>query len=86
MLGVATLDTKQMVVCFTWIDLKIIETAWLVYTDPNCPFRDFAAKLNSRPRTILDLKSPEGAHYGKSLLLHFTVDSKPSNHESRTSS
>ena len=35
-----------------------------------------AAKLNSRPRKILDLKTPEGAHYGKSLLLHFTVDSK----------
>ena len=35
-----------------------------------------AKKLNSRPRKILNLKTPEGAHYGKSLLLHFIVDSR----------
>ena len=35
-----------------------------------------AKKLNTRPRKILNLKTPEGAHYGKSLLLHFTLDSK----------
>ena len=34
-----------------------------------------ALKLNTRPRKILNLKTPQGAHYGTSLLLHFTVDS-----------
>jgi len=35
-----------------------------------------ATKLNTRPRKILNLRTPEGAHYGKSLLLHFIVDSE----------
>lgn len=35
-----------------------------------------AHKLNTRPRKILDLNTPDAAHYGKSLLLHFTVDSE----------
>jgi IS30 family transposase len=35
-----------------------------------------AGILNTRPRKILNLNTPAGAHYGKSLSLHFTVDSK----------
>lgn len=35
-----------------------------------------AAKLNRRPRKILNLKTPEEAYTGRSRPLHFTVDSK----------
>jgi IS30 family transposase len=35
-----------------------------------------AGKLNSRPRKVLDLNTPEGAHYGKPLKLRFIVDSE----------
>ena len=37
-----------------------------------------ARRLNTRPRKILSLRTPEGAHYGKSFVLHFKVDSEPS--------
>ncbi len=33
-----------------------------------------AGKLNSRPRKILGLNSPEGAHYGESLPLRFILE------------
>ena len=40
-----------------------------------------AGKLNSRPRKILGLNTPEGAHYGKQLKLRFIIDSRiPSLH------
>jgi IS30 family transposase len=38
---------------------------------------NIAGKLNSRPRKILGLNTPDGAHYGKSLKLHFRLDSGP---------
>lgn len=35
-----------------------------------------ANRLNTRPRKILNLNSPRGAHYGESLSLHFIIDSE----------
>jgi IS30 family transposase len=36
---------------------------------------NIAGRLNNRPRKILGLNTPEGAHYGHQLKLRFTVDS-----------
>jgi transposase, IS30 family len=36
---------------------------------------NIAGELNSRPRKILGLNTPECAHYGKSFKLHFVLDS-----------